>query len=92
MNKENLTFECVECTQTKNGDYHIKLQYIGDIAANDDFGTTTKKSQLTFYRFVDNPVAIGKKGKIDFAKFKVRERDYDTGEEIVTLKYLEPLT
>lgn len=87
---DNLTFKVVACSETENGDYHTKLQYKGDIVVEDSFGTTTKKTQLTYYRFLDNEVELGIKGKIDFSKFNVQEREYDTGEEVVTLKYLVP--
>ena len=85
-----LTFVVVECNETKNADYHVKLQYKGSLEVTDDFGTTTQDTQVTFYRFVDSKIKEGSKGKIDFTKFTIEERPYDTGDEIVTLKYLKP--
>ena len=87
---ESLTFVVIECNETKNADYHIKLQHKGSIKVEDDFGPTSQDTQVTFYRFVDNPIKEGSKGKIDFNKFTIEERPYDTGDEIVTLKYLKP--
>jgi hypothetical protein len=89
-NMNELTFKVVECNETKNADFHVKLQYKGEIEASDDFGTTTQTTQVTFYRFVDQAIKVGAKGKIDFGKFDIQEREYDTGDEIVMLKYLKP--
>lgn len=89
-NLDNIKFKVVSCNETENGDYHVKLQYKGNVEVEDDFGKTTKKMQITYYRFLDNEVAIDTKGKIDFNKFDIQVREYDTGEEIVDLKYLVP--
>jgi hypothetical protein len=90
MNLNEITFKVVSCEKTTNDDYHVKLQYKGELEVEDDFGKTTQNTQLTYYRFVDSKIKVGAKGKIDFNKFNVVERDYDTGEEIVQLKYLKP--
>lgn len=87
---ESLTFVVIECTETKNNDFHVKLQHKGSIKVEDDFGPTSQDTQVTFYRFVDNKIKVGSKGKINFSKFDIEERPYDTGDEIVMLKYLKP--
>jgi hypothetical protein len=90
MNLNEITFVVISCSKTENDDYHIKLQYKGELEVADTFGTTTQNTQLTYYRFVDDKIKVGTKGNIDFSKFTIEERDYDTGEEIVQLKYLKP--
>jgi hypothetical protein len=86
----DLTFVVLSCKETENNDFHIKLQYKGSVEVADTFGTTTQDTQLTFYRFVDSKIKVGTKGKIDFAQFTIEEREFDTGEELVMLKYLKP--
>lgn len=90
MNKSELTFTVISCEETKNNDFHIKLQHKGSFKVEDDFGPSSQDSQLTYYRFVDNPIKKGSKGKINFDKFDIEEREYDTGDDIVMLKYLKP--
>ena len=91
-NLNSLVFTVVDCSETDNGDFHIKLQYKGEIQVKDDFGTTTQNTQLTFYRFIDQKVKVGTKGSIDFSKFNIEEREYEIEEtgELVTLKDLKP--
>ena len=91
MNLNEITFKVVSCEPTKNDDFHVKLQYKGSVNVTDDFGTTSQDTQLTYYRFVDDKIKVGAKGKINFAKFDIEERPWTTDEgEDVVLKYLKP--
>lgn len=90
MDKNELVFTVISCEETKNNDFHIKLQHKGSFKVEDDFGSSSQDSQLTYYRFVDNAIKTGSKGKIKFENFDIEEREFDTGDDIVMLKYLKP--
>ena len=95
MNKSDLTFTVQSCTPSTDEhgktEYHVKLQYVGLVTAEDSFGVSEKKTQLTYYRWLTNKVSVGIRGKIDFAQFDIVEKEWETPDgEIVTLKQLKP--
>lgn len=95
MNKSDLTFTVISCTPSTDDDnvteYHVKLQYSGEIKVQDEFGSSVKKTQLTYYRWLINDIKVGTQGKIDFSQFDIVEKDWETPDgELVTLKQLKP--
>ena len=81
-------------TASENGGHILKLQSKQDKVQETVFGTTTQKSQETYYLKVGAPVAVGTVGDIDISKFKVTELPYvlpegnENAGQTVMLKWL----